>query len=524
MSDNVPAYSPAPTVKHQCPAVAGDTRDAVFAGILLILSLTLAYFLLFGGGSTGYAGVLVLLLTAIWVYAMPAGEMLRPYTLLSALLLYAGAAAFAFTGDSALLPVLTLWMAVIFAAAFSGPAGLEKFDVTGFGVIPQLFALYLIYPMSNLGTAIRAIFLKKEGEEVRKRKCGPVLIGLGCAVPMLLILVPLLISSDAAFEAMMERTVFAKAPEKLIVSLFFGLILFIFLFSLLFTARRKLQPLPEKADPDSLRKLPPAAVITFLGCISLFYVLYLVSQGAYFFSAFSGLLPKNFTPAQYARRGFFEMSAICAIDLVLVVGTDVFSRKNPVIRALNTFLSGFSLILIATAVSKMALYVRYFGMTRLRILTTLFMAVLAVTFLAVILRLYIRKFPLMRVVIVFASVVLLLACYANIDRQIARYNISAYRSGAIAELDTETLNELDVSAVPELIVLLEDGDETVRQDAGYILGRHWSELEDGEDGFLYTSLPQRRARRALEPYAKEVTELWNNYCPSYWYTENEPLR
>ena len=45
-----------------------------------------------------------------------------------------------------------------------------------------------------------------------------------------------------------------------------------------------------------------------LGMISLVYVLYLVSQLAYFSGGFSGILPKGYTMAEYARRGFFEMA------------------------------------------------------------------------------------------------------------------------------------------------------------------------------------------------------------------------
>ena len=73
--------------------------------------------------------------------------------------------------------------------------------------------------------------------------------------------------------------------------------------------------------PAAARKIEgidAVAVNTFLAVLSAVYLLYLFSQSAYFFSAFRGLLPEEFTVAEYARRGFFEMSVIAVINFIVV--------------------------------------------------------------------------------------------------------------------------------------------------------------------------------------------------------------
>lgn len=131
--------------------------------------------------------------------------------------------------------------------------------------------------------------------------------------------------------------------------------------------------------PDWLRqtgRFHPVTLNTFLGVVAFCYLLYLVSQLAYFFSAFEGILPEGYTQAEYARRGFFEMSALCSINLLMVLVSIGQVRRNPEVPRLTRFLClfilVFSLVLAACSASKMGLYIGVYGLTRLRVLTSLF--------------------------------------------------------------------------------------------------------------------------------------------------------
>ena len=234
------------------------------------------------------------------------------------------------------------------------------------------------------------------------------------------------------------------------------------LFSLLFTAAKE-----ERNTKERTRKgIEPAAVAAFLAAVSAAYVLYLIAQFAYFTDAFRGLLPEDFTVAEYARRGFFEMCAIVAINLGLIILAVGLCRKAEgqipaAVKALALFLCLFSLILVATALSKMVLYMRSLGLTRLRLLTSAFMIFLALVVIAKALQLFARKVPVAQLAVTLGAAILIALSLANVDGLVARYNVDAWRTGRLDSLDMDTICELSDGATPVLVELAEEQDEEI---------------------------------------------------------------
>ena len=75
-------------------------------------------------------------------------------------------------------------------------------------------------------------------------------------------------------------------------------------------------------------------------------------------NAFAGFLPENYTTAQYARRGFFEMTVICAINVALISFSLLICKKDKkgnhplAVRIICAFICLFSLIIVATVIGK----------------------------------------------------------------------------------------------------------------------------------------------------------------------------
>ncbi len=84
------------------------------------------------------------------------------------------------------------------------------------------------------------------------------------------------------------------------------------------------------AKPDGMRIhiLPCEAVIAAFIPICLLQTFYLVSQIVYFFSAFPGFLPENYTYAEYARRGFLELCAVSLVNLTVIAVVLVFTKHK----------------------------------------------------------------------------------------------------------------------------------------------------------------------------------------------------
>ena len=439
----------------------GTGKDLALALVLLGFCFLLWDSLFWAEGlGLGEALGLFALMPAALIYLRDRPGRMTGYGLLLTALSLLGAASLALSGDMSLKVLTMMTLSPLFLIVLLERLGLR----TGTGLLARLRDLFTLWFARSFGRIhVGAWTLTHVGEKdsARSKRTRAILIGLACAVPALLILIPLLVSSDAAFAGLVGKLDWdsvGKALFALVPGSFAALVLF----SLLLTAA----PSKEPARNVKRRGLEPAAVIAFLAAVSAAYVLYLVSQFAYFTDAFRGLLPKDFTVAEYARRGFFEMCAIVAINLLLIVLSVGLCRKSEgklpgAVKGLALFLCLFSLVLVATALSKMVLYMRSFGLTRLRVLTSAFMIFLAVVVVAEALRLFVKKVPAAQLAVTLGAAILIALSLLNVDGLVARYNVEAWRSGRLDSLDMKTICELGDGAVPTLAELAGEKDETI---------------------------------------------------------------
>ena len=439
----------------------GTGKDLALALVLLGFCFLLWDSLFWAEGlGLGEALGLFALMPAALIYLRDRPGRMTGYGLLLTALSLLGAASLALSGDMSLKVLTMMTLSPLFLIVLLERLGLR----TGTGLLARLRDLFTLWFARSFGRIhVGAWTLTHVGEKdsARSKRTRAILIGLACAVPALLILIPLLVSSDAAFAGLVGKLDWdsvGKALFALVPGSFAALVLF----SLLLTAA----PSKEPARNVKRRGLEPAAVIAFLAAVSAAYVLYLVSQFAYFTDAFRGLLPKDFTVAEYARRGFFEMCAIVAINLLLIVLSVGLCRKSEgklpgAVKGLALFLCLFSLVLVATALSKMVLYMRSFGLTRLRVLTSAFMIFLAVVVVAEALRLFVKKVPAAQLAVTLGAAILIALSLLNVDGLVARYNVEAWRSGRLDSLDMKTICELGDGAVPTLAELAVEEDEKI---------------------------------------------------------------
>lgn len=132
--------------------------------------------------------------------------------------------------------------------------------------------------------------------------------------------------------------------------------------------------LPEMATALTLLNLLFGAFV----CVQIKYLF----GGAHLVQITSGL-----TFAEYARRGFFELCTVSVLMLPLLLSADAVcpraSKKAKMV--FNTLVSSTVLLLltiVASAIERMQLYSREYGMSELRFFTTAFMLYLATIFLA----------------------------------------------------------------------------------------------------------------------------------------------
>ncbi len=341
----------------------------------------------------------------------------------------------------------------------------------------------LLLPFCALGSIFRAAFSGKAaragGKIFGKILSGAILALIPTAA------VAVLLSYDAQFSDLMHKIFSADISIVSVLShmnsILFGIFAGMYLFGLYAAATDKEDtPIVTKEGLQTaaraLRRLPALTVVSATLPILFLYAVFFLSQRQYYLSAFTGVLPENLSYAQYAREGFFNLCAVSAVNLCVLIAARLLAHRKgeavPVFLKIITVLySSATLVLIATALSKMALYIGTYGLTQKRVYASAFMIALAVVFLLILLRQFLPKVP---TAIGIVSIFLLFSVLAlgNTDAQIARYNVERYLNGTLSEADVDALAALGDTAIPQLVRLAEFESKQLGTDVKTMLERH----------------------------------------------------
>ena len=288
---------------------------------------------------------------------------------------------------------------------------------------------------------------------------GKVLAGLMLTIPLLFVIVPLLASADDVFRYFIEQipNLFKNIdlgefiPRLLIVTMVTCLV-FSYVWSLIYPKLGLTNSNIKIQSPGAF--LDPITVTTLLILIDLLYVFFIAIQFSYLFGSLTDGLPHNFTYAQYARKGFFELVAVTFINLVILIGNMNFVKASggtidKVVKVLNTTLVVSTFIMLVSAHLRMSLYEAAYGFTYLRILTHAFMGYLFMLFSAALLKIWRQSIPLVKSFIVISITAYTLLNYINVDKLIVNNNIERYNQGN--PIDISYLTTLSYDAVPELV-------------------------------------------------------------------------
>lgn len=464
-------------------AFSTEKRELLSGVFLLFAGLLLANSILVGGFSLGFAIGYTLCLLCSTVYLLCSGCKPSKYSVSLLMLSLVIAAAFARSDDS---PVKFVLFCFLLVSTNLGLCLLAKQNRNHPGSVKALgdaFSALFAFGVGELPASYRGLHNAFRRSGSSGRKSGAVLLGLGIAVPMLLIIVPLLMQADAAFEGMLRYLPEFSFPEFFGTVLFGGCLVFV-LYTRNTALRHKEAVLPVRR---AWKGVPVLTVNTVLIVICLVYCAYLASQLAYFTGGLSGVLPEDYTLAEYARRGFFEMAWLCAINLcIIIAGLSLCapqSRAPLSTRLLCLFIGIATSFFIVAASAKMILYIDAFGLTRLRVLTQVVMVFFAVVTVLVSVWLFVPKLPYMKVVILAALVIGASVIWADVDTQVARFNVSRYLAGQSETVDVDYLNSLGNGAVPYLAQLAKEAPDTSVVDSArfYMENRRSAQPEDFRD-------------------------------------------
>lgn len=481
-------------------------RYTLFEGIAALISLPLAF--MFTHYACRYSG-------GIWggVFWLVFGILLAVFAAVKKLPVRAPhIALFSIAVLFCFVPLFSANIAINYLAAvfsfllyFYLGIALSGAEVLGKHFVRDIFAAVFAKPFSMFGECPRAL-----ASLVKKARGGKtalyIFLGLLLAVPLSIVVLLLLMLSDGLFESFMDglRDSLPSFDALCVFEIAFAVPIAFYLCGMLFSAAKKAEPKPEAAP--AYRIFPLAASCAAVTPVCLFYLVYLIIQLNYLGAAFGGEFPEGVSYSEFARRGFFELCVIAFINLCVILLIQTFSarkegdRRPAVLKAYTVLISVFTLLLIASAMCKMFMYIGEYGMTRLRIYTSWFMALLAVMFVVIIVSQFI-DFRVWRAVFAAFTVMFGMLCFSNVDGMIARYNADAYRSGALSEVDFGLLEDLGVSSARQVLELSEEFPEEA--------GHYFEKLDyrlDHRPLPHYFSIQRAEALNAMETYREAADE------------------
>jgi len=295
-----------------------------------------------------------------------------------------------------------------------------------------------------------------------RRSRGALAIGVGIAlaVPIVLVFGALLASADPIVEAFVTKLFqwnIETLIEHFVLFVVFGWLAAGGLRGMLARSRGEDEPSGWPDDAPwtiPLRKFGLVELGIPLGTLLVMLVSFVGLQARYLFGGESVIELTGMTYAQFARRGFFELVAVSALVVPVLLACQFLldrSRSTAVesFRALVIALLIVVCLVMVSALGRLRLYVQSYGLTEDRLYASAFMGwvgVVLVLLAATEVRAQTSRFTTGAI---FAGLFVVSALnVVNPDGLIAKTNIERANQGL--ELDVAYLNRLSTDAVPAI--------------------------------------------------------------------------
>ena len=450
-----------------------DIYDFCFAMLTFVLGYLCSWWVIFAWTGWGVALFTVLYLTMITVYFKIKGVFVKNrsvwfWFVVTCLI----GISYALFENRGLAPVRSLFLlgaAVYYVILASGRMVMGH---SGNFLLIDCLNAFIVIPFRNFFNQYVTFSVLRKG---KRGKSLPIFIGVLIAVVLSAILIPMLLRADSGgFKVIVDffAELFAIHVLEFLFYAFFAIPIAAYIYGLISGSAHSrhtntIKPESVERKAAALRFFQPATVFIVLGTVCVLYLVFIFSQTPYFFSAFTGNRPDGWLIfSEYARQGFFELCGIAAINLAILTVVNITSKKQRVesrlLKAFNIALASITLVLIATAFSKMALYIGAYGLTMPRLLPCVFMVFLAIVFIALIV-LQKWNFSIVRFTLITGAVMICVLCLSNPDALVVRYNTDRFLNGTLKEYDMEILYRAGKAGIlPALDVLERTDDKQLR--------------------------------------------------------------
>ena len=315
-------------------------------------------------------------------------------------------------------------------------------------------------------------------EQIRSTRARAWVRGLALTLPVLLVFALLLAEADPTFARWRDAAdAFFSSWEFLPRVIFFTALLGLVVGAYGYALSDSAAPLAT-TDREPVRWLGATERVMLLAAVTALLWLFLALQLGYFFGSQPRATAPGMTFAEYARRGFAELSIVASASVVLILFAEHFGQRDRHIRLAQLVAYALVvavLLLLASAVHRVLLYEAAYGFTTARLYAQAYMMVVAaaLVLLAVEVAHTLDTGRLFRRTAAVAAVLLVGLLYWNHDAWIARRNIDRFAS--TGQLDIAYLTgELSPDALPVIVDKLASLPEPTRADLRAALQKRYA--------------------------------------------------
>jgi len=336
---------------------------------------------------------------------------------------------------------------------------------------------------------------------VRSNRARSALKGLAITAPVILFFALLLAGADPMFAEWRD------AAERILSSwafvprtIFFVALLSIVLGTYGFAARGNssqsdaAMTVAPKGPESVTRWLGATERFILLSSVAALFWIFLAVQVSYLFGNSPATAGSGVTFAEYARRGFGELTVVATSTVLLILLSERYGQKghrDGLLRAITLAVIAAVLILLGSAFHRVSLYEAAYGFTTARLYAQVYMLVVAVTLAVLTLEIR-REMQSARVFRRSAAAALaafVVMIYWNHEAWIARENIA--RFSTTGKLDVVYLTrQLSPNAIPAIVAALPTLPEPIRSQlrsevrlryeySQQLIERHWFEWNRG---------------------------------------------
>ncbi len=249
---------------------------------------------------------------------------------------------------------------------------------------------FFVQPFQYMGRFFAGVgSLFKAGEKGKH-----VWLGILIAVPLLIVVISLLLSADAVMNVLAIQVFGDIDFTDIIWRIFVIFICAMLFYSFLYGAAWGKQM--ELSAPGT-KMFGVTAPSVVLGTLLAAYAIFTAVQFLYLFGGYG--LPDGLTYSEYTVEGFNQLMWVAAINFSVLSFCICRVEQKTALRTLMLLLLIATCVILASAFTRLSLYIGAYGLTFKRIQAFWFLCYLTAVLVLYGIRLYSKKLPLLRVCI-----------------------------------------------------------------------------------------------------------------------------